>query len=79
MRRRLIFPVLAFIALVVTSIVSTPDARAQGSNCNYMVCTVGGCAYASSPPNPYCWSYMGTCGWDWCDDDGGGDPGDPTG
>jgi hypothetical protein len=65
MKRKLLFPIAAFFVLVAASLLSTNSARAQG-NCNHMVCTPTGCAAAQSPPNALCWSYMGTCGWDWC-------------
>jgi hypothetical protein len=65
MKRRLLFPIAAFVTLVAASLL-TPDT-ARASYCNYMVCTPTGCAAAQSPPNALCWSYMGTCGWDWCE------------
>jgi hypothetical protein len=68
MTKRLLFPIGSFLVFWLALAVWAGPARAAegGGDCNHKVCTAFGCRTAQSPPYAYCWSYMETCGWDWC-------------
>jgi len=72
--KRLLFPVSGFLILCLSALLASSPAQAQGS-CNGKVCTYSGCSATAPPAVSYCWEWMGTCAWDWCES--GGDPGDP--
>jgi hypothetical protein len=71
MMRRLLFPGIAFVTLVVVTLAVPSTARADPEACNDKVCTdlgtgIQGCLAAGGGPHTQCGDSDTSCIWDWC-------------